>query len=332
MSEIGDAQGYVATASEFRDLFIRDGIRLRNFVCPFCKVPLIAKAIYMQELQARSPHFAVWPGKEHLYGCNGMPQIETKDTETPPRHTFEKQYMDIPEELVLRPNSAFKRSRVSTQNKPSITEEDVRQMRNSPAFRVFSSRHTSRLVRPFAEAWSKLMKDCYDARRSNKLSDDEFKKLVRKTLGAHSIKILKQNAMTYHDGFRDVQHPNWALGARIFHGNGTAQKTARGFIITADKQAMRENDIDESVELLPALVRIACHNTELPKLHENLVCQLNELSASGDMFKWFVVGEMKFFYNPIKHFAIIVSNLDLIYIKPSKPYQKPVSRARLADF
>jgi len=313
MSEMGEANGHVASASEFRGYFLNHGLKFDNFACPFCGITLVAKAIYAQGKQGRSPYFSCKPREDHILGCNGWPFIDKqKKNEIIGRSVFIKKNMSVPEELVMRPTYTSQTRHINTV--VSLTEEIVNERRRSSSYQAFLSKYSSRLIRAFSEAWTDLMIECYKSEKN--YSKAEFRDFIKSKLSAHPLKLLGKE-LTYHDAFRDTRHPDWVTGNYIYHGKGIIEVGHSGFIISSNVDAEYKQNSSQKIENIPVKVEVnlPLDLNELAQYHRCLYGQLKDIADSGNFIKWFALGEMKPVGNPLKQYTLEVSNLDWLYVK-----------------
>lgn len=320
MSELGEAEGLVATASLFRDMFIRDGIQYGTFKCPFCEIGLCAKAIYIDGVQGKSPHFAVFPRQHHLFDCDGMPATPVKKR-TPPTFTYgvEKVDMDVPEDFVVRHERV--RRVVTGKSSPALSEEEIRNRRSDPSFTVFTASHTSQLLQSFAEGWIRLASACFAIRDKQSLDPAAFSALFTSTMKAYPLNLVGEK-MTYYQAFRDTRWP--VPGRHIFKGTGIAKVTEYGIDILCDADAeMRKDSFSQRYPVVVQVRFTPPNGTGLPRSHQSIISQLGVAASEKRKFKWFAVGEMKYVEAARGQYNIIVENLDWVYIKhPSSQAQK----------
>ena len=126
MSALGmDANGFVRTAFEFKDIYERTGEISDKYYCPFCMVSYIDKCI--STTCKKAPHFSLPNDTSHRGDCNGEVASAdlaiSKDSKIIGRTVIGD--VDFPEALVAVCVFWSKSSTNSGRNNPLILVETI---------------------------------------------------------------------------------------------------------------------------------------------------------------------------------------------------------------
>lgn len=311
--------GIKKTASEFHDDHILYDIEYKSFSCPFCEIPLFAKAIYIDGPQGKSPHFSCFKGSPHINGCDGYPTIDGKTTKT----TATQNKIKIGKEEFLFPEKLILRRVQNTESAPAIdadeeqhisAEQKVKKRRAQAGKEVGKAKYSSSLIRSFASSYKAILSKCYDYAAENKLNSSDRNKLFKEVLSQAPIDL---------DGFRTNYQTAFAntrffsKHSRIWHGLGDLLVNQNSIVIKSTQKCKYETEGEQRE--LDVYVKIGIPNNleGLPIYHRTTINRLLNARARESQVKWFSYGKMDI--DPENRFLVVlIDNLDHVFIEKLK--------------
>jgi hypothetical protein len=307
--------GEQKTASEFHDDYIISGVKCEKFMCPFCFTDLIAKAIYIDAPQGKSPHFSCFPGKPHRHGCDGYPLVNSKTTRDPKsRKTIKigKEEFLFPEKLVLRSKASRNQpvgnlSNISTEN----TLEKVKERRDEAGKEGKSAKYTSSLIRSFASSHKEIISVVYEDARNENLSKEDRSKLLKEVLSKFPIELNRYET-NYQLAFQGTKYFN--KHPKIWNGRGVVEINGNTILILSN-QATEYSDTDRKLELS---FYISVENpdslSKISAYHKSIIELLRKASESALNIRWYGYGLAKLLLNE-SLVLLEISNLDHLFVE-----------------
>ncbi len=320
MSDIAITKtGIQKSASEFHDDYILYRLEYDSFSCPFCGIALMAKAIYIEGPQGKSPHFSCFKNKPHINGCDGFPLLDgqsTKSSSKKNKLTIGKEDFYFPEKLVPRRNtSGDKESPKETQRDKELRPEDeVRKKRERCGREVGKARYTSALIRSFAASYKAIVSTCFKYAKENKLGNQERNELIKNSLSQAPIE-LDGFSTTYQVAFKSTKY--FSNYSRIWNGTGE-------LLIKQDQIYVKSNILclykenEQEVEL-PVYLKIQIPESldDEPAYHRTTINRLINARRSEKSVKWFAYGKLQPHVEE-EYISLEINNLDYIFIEKSK--------------
>gem|GEM_PF-3510913 len=309
MSELalGD-NGQIKSASEFHDLYIKNTTKHITFTCPFCKVRLFGKAIYVDGPQGKSPHFSCYPQEPHVNGCDGYPTIDGKSTihlEQTCKTVIGKETFSLPEKLVVKAAPNNKKHTIQTTN--GNESEQVKEKRAQAGRERGTVKYTSSLIRSFVIARNTLLKEIYNHAKSNKLSGAERNELIEKTLTKAPIN-LDGNSTNYNKAFQRTTY--FSGQNKIWYGESVISKYD-DFIYILNKSTIKngKDTLEFSIK-----IQIPRNIILTSKRHQSIIHFLTKAIKDKSKLKWYCYGKASI--NPDgKTAELNIDNLDHVYFK-----------------
>lgn len=310
--------GEQKTASEFHDDYVLYGMKHKDFICPFCYIELVAKAIYVDGPQGKSPHFSCFPKKPHVNGCDGYPLVDGKTARKSRKDKkvrIGKEEFSFPEKLVPRSEpSARKFVDASSRAIKSNDPNKVAQRRSRAGEEVGSARYTSSLIRSFASSRKAIISRVYKYAREENLSDDEIKVRIKSALSQAPID-LEGYQTTYRSAFQGTRYHS--KYKKIWNGKGSVIiKDNVVYILSNDAT---EYEADGSKQALKFYVRIEIPQMleELPRYHQDMINRLLIAREQEAAVKWFGYGlaSIKLDKNAV---LLRMGNLDHFFVEKVK--------------
>ena len=309
--------GLRKTASEFHDDFILDGVKYNEFYCPFCEIRLIAKAIYIDGPQGKSPHFSCFPGKPHVYGCNGYPIVNGKTTKSNSIGNKVKIGQDefqFPEKLVPRSVQIEKKEDKISHKSPVMNpSEIVRRKRSYVGKQVGKAKYTSSLIRSFAKSYKAVISRCYKYSETNKLTTKERTSFIKSILTQMPIELdgYQTNYQTAFQGTRFFsEYP------KIWNGHGKVLINDEVLHLKSCQKC--EYRIENDVKELDFYISITIPDSlELcPAYYKTIINRLKKAHESNEKVRWFAYGVAKLIADK-KVILLSISVLDHVFIQYS---------------
>lgn len=306
------------TASEFHDDFILNEIKHENFSCPFCEIRLVAKAIYIHEPQAKSPHFSCFPHKHHLNGCDGYPLVNGKSIESTSHNKkikIGKKEFQFPEKLTARRNNTTTIERnLIDKEETSLNEiEIVRRRRERAGKEVGEAKYTTSLVRSFAKAYKKVLKLCYEKAKKKQFTKEQRQEFINKKLKEIPIDLGDNSEVNdYQAAFKGTKY--FYYNMRIWNGEGSVS-------INAEKNIIRiqsSQDCQPTKEEVPVpfniFIKIPKDIENRPAYDRDTISKLISAADNMDEIRWFVCGSAEIAESR-KNIRLIVEDPKHIFFK-----------------
>ena len=308
-------KGEQKTASEFHDDFILYGIEHKSFVCPFCFIGLVAKAIYIDGPQGKSPHFSCFPKKPHINGCDGYPLVEGKSVrgvKESNKIIIGKEEFSFPEKLVSRSNPLQENflsnlSALIEDNNPEI----VAKRRKSAGKKVGGAKYTSSIIRSFASSKKAIISLVYKYAKDEELSSEERKILLKETLSQAPIELdgYKTN---YQAAFQGTKY--FSKYKKIWNGRGIV-KIKDGIIYILSDQETEYKDEDDNYKLgFYVSLKIPENLEEQPAYHQTIINRLINAREKEVVVKWFAYGLASIVLDK-RSVLLNIDNLDHLFIE-----------------
>lgn len=303
--------GEVKTASEFRDEYMISGVKYEDFRCPFCNVRLVAKAIYMDKVQIRSPHFGLFQHQLHAEGCDGYPIKGNKSLKVvSKRHTVTigSEVFEFPEKLTNRKISTNNsHSNVLDNKLSSATASSIIQKRKAVGLKGESHKYTSSLLQSFVKSRDRVLIALYEASKEKGMSQESQNNFISQTLREIPLE-LGSYRLNYNTGF---QITSFFTGfSRIWLGEGKVQIDDKQIrIISSKPMQIGKSKTEPKVEF-QVVVPLCLFAISNLKYHLSIK---DDLYASK-VIKWYCYGTAK---HDIQQnlVTLTLSNLDHIYLK-----------------
>ena len=268
----------ILSAWAYRDMFFQDEIQFHEFRCPFCDIPLVARAIYKEEA-GKSPHFAIFPHTPHLYGCDGRPQGFQAAKRVRSGKKIMLVDMNFPQELV--PRRRPKEPKPNPVEKPhSITPEIVQERRLEAGS---GARHvpTSSRLADFVDAYRAVTRQWQ--------SDNPGKKTmewaeIKAIWGAMPLKLADET--NYADGFRPTTFIQ--KSPRVYNGKSVVSREKDGLFVSSESDT--RNAADTWLPFQVCLPPQWSASSDGPKWRTKVYAELLSLSETGDPVKWYAYG------------------------------------------
>lgn len=279
------------TASEFHDDYITTGSKCENFVCPFCYIDLVAKAIYTDGPQGKSPHFSCYPKKPHVNGCDGYPLVDGKTVKEKKRNNkvrIGKEDFIFPEKLVPRRQST-KDKFVDDMEKivDRSKENDIEKRRKKAGREIGSAKYTSSIIRSFASSKKKIISLVYAYARDQNLADNERRELIKSSLAQAPIE-LDGYRTNYQNAFRGTMYYSGAK--KIWNGKGAVK--VRGpviYIISGQITKHETEDIEYELDFY-IRIKIPDNLDDLLGIHRTHIDRLLLARQQNNAVKWSAYG------------------------------------------
>ncbi|PXF32203.1 hypothetical protein WH50_05600 [Pokkaliibacter plantistimulans] len=308
-------KGEQKAASEFHDDFILHGIQHASFVCPFCFIGLVAKAIYIDGPQGKSPHFSCFPQKPHINGCDGYPLVEGKSVKGEKKSNkiiIGKEEFLFPEKLVSRSKPSQGKflndlSELIKENNP----EKVEKRREGVGKEVGSAKYTSSIIRSFASSKKAIISLVYKYAKDEELSSEERKLLLKDTLSQAPIELdgYKTN---YQVAFQGTKY--FSTYKKIWNGEGVV-KIKDGIVYILSGQDTEYKHEDNSYELsFYTSLKIPENIEEQPAYHQTIINRLLNAREKELVVKWFAYGMASIVLDK-KSVLLSIDNFDHVFIE-----------------
>lgn len=311
LSETGEQK----TASEFHDDYILSGVKHERFICPFCYVGLVAKAIYIDGPQGKSPHFSCFPKKPHINGCDGYPLVDgktTKETKRTNKIRIGKEEFVFPEKLV--PRSVTSKEKFIDNMKAILDSNEgknVEKRRWIAGKEVGRARYTSSIIRSFASSKKKIISLAYQYAKEENLSDDERSELIRSALTQAPIE-LEGYKTNYKTAFQGTMY--LSKYKKIWDGKGKVKISDSIIYIISNQPTLHE--IDEVNLKLDFYVKIRTPDNldSLSRYHRSLVDRLLLARTKESTVRWFAYG-MALLEKEKNAVLLTIDNLDYFFVE-----------------
>lgn len=303
------------TASEFHDDYMMHGVEYQSFVCPFCFIGLVAKAIYIDGPQGISPHFSCFPKKPHINGCDGYPLIDgktVKESKVSNKIKIGKDEFSFPEKLVSRSKPSQNKfiddfSRLVENNDP----EKVKERRDKAGRELGSAKYTSSIIRSFASSKKAIISLVYKYAKEEGLADGDRRTLLKESLSKAPIELdgYKTN---YQVAFQGTKY--FSKYKKIWNGSGVVKIKGNFIYILSDQHTeYSENDHRHELNFYVA-VRIPGDLEASPAYHKTIVERLVKAREKELAVKWHSYGMAKLVLD--KDSVLLgVDNLDHVFIE-----------------
>ncbi|MFT5697923.1 MAG: hypothetical protein ACI8ZB_000777 [Desulforhopalus sp.] len=303
------------TASEFHDDYILHGIKHDKFICPFCYIGLVARAIYIDGPQGKSPHFSHFPKKPHINGCDGYPLVEGKSVIGAKKFNkikIGKEEFSFPEKLVSRSKPAQDKyiNDLSDIIKAD-TPEKVTGRREKIGKEVGSAKYTSAIIRSFASSKKAIISMVYKFAKDEKLSNDERKALFKDALSQAPIELdgFRTNYQVAFQGTKYFSRYN-----KIWSGKGTVKINNNSIYILSDQiTEYTEDDSDYELDFYMA-VQIPDNLDTKPAYHRTIIDRLYTAREKEIPVKWYGYGSATVVLDK-KSVLLDMDNLDHVFIE-----------------
>lgn len=282
-----DADGFVRTAYEFKDIFEKTGVSAAPYCCPFCEVAYIDKCV--STTCKKAPHFSLPKGVDHRDGCDGeglaevaTPTVVESDQ---PKSTVVGD-VEFPEALVAarRERGRFKRHEQLGQ--PSRQEVDERRRRVDTAGLV-SSRYTSSLLRTFVMAQRALRELARQhALTRGQPKTPEYNAAYGKVMRSRRLDLYGDQ-LTYDSAFQGSNLVPVAA-PRIYQGKGQVRRMGDELVIEDNGTWPIERNKPERLRFF--VVAEAVLPPKSPRAHEECMSLLVEAASSGRAVAWNAYG------------------------------------------
>ncbi len=316
MSDLAISEsGEKKTASEFHDDYILYGIEHDNFYCPFCMIGLVARAIYIEGPQGKSPHFSHFSKKPHTNGCDGYPLIEGtsgKGSKRDNKITIGKEEFLFPEKLVPRAKQSQKNifddlSKIIRNNTP----EKIKSRRERAGKEFGKAKYTSSIIRSFASSHKAIISLVYKYAKERMLSDENRKDLLKKILSQAPIE-LNGYRTNYQVAFQGTKY--FSKYNKIWHGKGSVKINGSTVYIISD-QATEYNENGNYYELdFYLAIQVPKALNVIPAYHRTLIERLLKAREKNIKAKWFGYGLASIDLDK-KLVLLNVDNLDHVFIE-----------------
>jgi hypothetical protein len=283
--------GEKKTASEFHDDYILYGTKHENFTCPFCMIGLVAKAIYIEGPQGKSPHFSHFPKKPHINGCDGYPIIDGKSIRgSKKKNTIKigKEEFSFPEKLVPRTKPSQKKF---IDNLEVIirkdTPEKVKARRESTGEETGKAKYTSAIIRSFASSKKAIISLVYKYAKEEGLSDESRKALLKAALSQAPIELDGYHT-NYQVAFQWTKY--FSKYNKIWNGKGIVK--INGNIIYIQSDQSTEYNQDGGIHELDfyMVVQIPEDFNVVPAYHRTIVDRLFKARKRNIKVHWYGYG------------------------------------------
>ena len=303
------------TASEFHDDYILHNIEHDKFICPFCFIGLIAKAIYIDGPQGKSPHFSHFKNKPHINGCDGYPLVEGKSAigvKKSNKIKIGKEEFSFPEKLVSRSKPVqdqFIDNLIDIVKADTL--EKVAGRRNKVGEEIGSAKYTSAIIRSFASSKKAIISLVYKFAKNEKLSNDERKALLKDTLSQAPIE-LDGYRTNYQVAFQGTKY--FSQYGKIWNGKGTVKINNNSIYIMSDQiTEYTENSSDYELDFYMA-VKIPDNIDAEPAYHRMIIDRLLSAREKEVSVKWFGYGLATVVLDK-KSVLLEMGNLDHVFIE-----------------
>jgi hypothetical protein len=303
------------TASEFHDDYILHGIEHKSFVCPFCFIGLVAKAIYIDGPQGKSPHFSCFPKKPHINGCDGYPLIDGKTAkESKPSNKIKigKDEFSFPEKLVSRSKPSQNKfisdlSQIIKNDDPKKVEE----RRDRVGRELGRAKYTSSIIRSFASSKKAIISLVYKYAKEECLADEDRKNLLKESLSQAPIELdgYKKNYQVAFQGTKYFSKYN-----KIWNGKGVV-KINGDFIYILSDQPTEYSEDDHQYKLNFYLALKIPDDLEVcPAYHKTIIERLTKAREKGLTVKWHGYGMAQLVLDK-SSVLLNLDNLDHVFIE-----------------
>lgn len=307
--------GEQKTASEFHDDYIINRIKHESFACPFCFIGLVAKAIYIDGPQGKSPHFSCFPKKPHINGCDGYPLVDGKTTRGSKKDnkiTIGKEEFSFPEKLVSRTKPSQEKfvndlTVLIKENNP----EKVAQRREKAGREAGNSKYTSAIIRSFASSKNAIIALVYKYAKDEELSNEERQVLLKSTLSQTPIELdgYKTNYQIAFQGTKYFSKYN-----KIWNGKGIV-KIKSGIIYIRSDQNTKYDEDDYEYELsFFTEIKIPENLEEQPAYHQTIINRLLSAREKEIAVKWYAYGLASVVLDK-EAILLKINNLDHVFIE-----------------
>jgi hypothetical protein len=311
---IGDSNEQ-KTASEFHDDYILHRIKFENFTCPFCMIGLVARAIYIDGPQGKSPHFSHFPKKPHINGCDGYPLVDGKSVKGRKKENkikIGKEEFSFPEKLVSRQSQSQKKL-IAELNTivNSNTPEKINIRRERVGKETGKAKYTSAMIRSFASSKKAIISLVYKYAKEEKLSNDDRKALLKQTLSQAPIELDGYHT-NYQVAFQGTKY--FSQHNKIWNGKGLVKINGdRVYVLSDQATEYRENENSYELDFYMS-IKIPEDMSLHPAYHQTVVNRLLKARQSEIPVKWFGYGMA---CTAIDKGAVLLSieNLDHIFIE-----------------
>lgn len=306
--------GLRKTASEFHDDFILYGARYDEFNCPFCKIGLIAKAIYIDGPQGKSPHFSCFPRKPHINGCDGYPIVNgktAKSNSTNNKVKIGKEEFRFPEKLVPRSNQIEKKEDNTCDRSRVIDPvKIVRRKREYLGKEVGKSRYTSCLIQSFAASYKAVISQCCKYAENNSLKAKERASLIKDILTQMPID-LDGYQTNYQKAFSGTRF--FSKYSKIWNGNGDVLIN-KGDLYIKSCQKCKYGVKNDTKELdFYVAIKTPDNLESCPAYHKTIINQLKKAQESNEQVRWFAYGAHKLLTDK-EVILLTISVLDYVFV------------------
>ncbi len=305
--------GEQKTASEFHDDYILHGIEHDKFICPFCFIGLVARAIYIDGPQGKSPHFSHFPKKPHVNGCDGYPLVEGKSiigAKKINKIKIGKEEFSFPEKLVSRIKPVQDKFIEDLSGIIKVdTPEKVAGRRKKTGKEVGSAKYTSAIIRSFASSKKAIISLVYKFARNEKLSSEEIKTLLKDSLSQAPIE-LNGYRTNYQVAFQGTKY--FSRYNKIWNGKGTVKINNNSIYIQSD-QITEYTEDDYELDFY-MVVKIPDNLDAEPAYHRTIINRLFTAREKGISVKWFGYGAAAVVLDK-KLVLLEMDNLDHVFIE-----------------
>ena len=305
-----EKDGEAISAWEFRALYLRDGTKYDEFLCPFCDVKLAAILVYTDGEISKSPHFsAKWD--KHAHGCDGEPiEVDAQKSKRPESHYIPRE-MHFPEAFTDRPPPRKQRPKGLENDIPPPTSIEVLTRRRhagslgKPVPRTY-------LLQPIVEAYNSIWSKGYELAEKEKWSEEERLQWSKGCPAAMPLRL--EDNTNYGDAFRPPVYVHRNL-PRIYHAAGMVTRQDGRYQIEGSFSSKKPTPVQCRVVIDLRMVSEAS-----PKSHRVLLEELEAFANGKQKVRWYAYATPTTADNS---FRISVENPDYLYVKRRFPKTKP---------
>ena len=306
MSDLAKTEGGVTkTALEYRDEYLINEVKYENFYCPFCNIPLIAKAIYIEGVQKKSPHFGVFPSRNHLEECDGYPMQNNRSLKAKSKRSNIKiggELFEFPEKFTTasppQPSNARKLD-------THIKAESIEKKRKAFGAKPPSHKYTSSLLQSFVKSRAKIFSVLYGLHKKNKANLPDRSNFISQQLATIPLE-LNGNQLNYNTAFRNTKY--FTSKGVIWEGKGEIRKENKHYVLTSNEATTNGNDKANFRVVIP----LELFTSSGKKSHLLLKETLEEKKSA----KWFCYGSAT--HDKAKRMVVLTpSNLNHIFLQPT---------------
>lgn len=231
--------GDVATAREFRDMFLDQKLKFSQFFCPTCEMELHARCIYTECV--RAPHFYVPNNEKHEPWCepleNGIvgPVTPVADDGSIPGFKVLRRDVELPEALVRRRMARMGFPVPTGLKRGSVSGDEAKRRAKRLRDVGIPQRQTTSMLREVATAYERLGAAVREQAEKEKTNATEMWRRVNEAHSRCPLDLYGER-LDYNSAFRNPKG-KIHTAPRIYKGRrGTADFHEDRVIIVAGER------------------------------------------------------------------------------------------------